>query len=229
MDENLWAMDENIWATVDTYITDRVVQATAEMSEALASAEAAGLPPIAVSAPQGKLLNLLARMVKAQRILEIGTLGAYSTIWLAKGLPTGGRLLSLEISDKHAEVARANLARAGLDSVAEVRVGPALESLPKLEAEGAGPFDLFFIDADKANIPEYFDWAVRLSHPGSVIVVDNVVRQGALADPASSDPNVVGVRKLHELIADRDDVSATTIQTVGSKGYDGLTFAVVNG
>jgi predicted O-methyltransferase YrrM len=222
-------MEENLWATVDGYITERVVQPAQVMSDALASAQAAGLPPIAVSAPQGKLLNLLARMVDARRILEIGTLGAYSTIWLAKALPEGGRLLSLEISDKHAEVARANLARAGLESVAEVRVGPALESLPQLKSEGAGPFDLFFIDADKANIPDYFDWAVRLSHPGSVIVVDNVVRQGALADSGSTDPNVVGVRKLHELISGRDDVSATTIQTVGSKGYDGLTVAVVNG
>jgi predicted O-methyltransferase YrrM len=223
-------MSEDLWSTVDAYVTDRAVRPEPAMSGALARAQAAGLPPIAVSAPLGKLLQLLARILDARKVLEIGTLGGYSTIWMARALPADGRLVTLEIDPAHADVARANIAEAGLADVAEVRLGPALESLPALASEGAGPFDLTFIDADKANVPDYFDWAIRLSRPGGVIAVDNVVRNGALVDESSSDPNVVGVRRLHEMIAGLGDrVSATTIQTVGSKGYDGVTVAVVNG
>jgi predicted O-methyltransferase YrrM len=159
----------------------------------------------------------------------MGTLGAYSTIWMARALPPDGRLISLEVDPRHAEVATANLAAAGVDTVAEIRVGPALETLPKLAEEGAGPFDLVFIDADKANIPEYVDWSIRLSRPGTVIVVDNVVRDGALLDDSGRKPDVVGVRRLHEALGSDSRVSATTIQTAGAKGYDGFTLAVVQG
>jgi predicted O-methyltransferase YrrM len=217
------------WTAVDDYVTGLVVKPDAALENALDATAGAGMPAIAVSAPQGKLLGLLARIRGARRILEMGTLGAYSTIWLARALPADGRLVSLEVDPRHAEVARANLAAAGLDEVAEVRVGPALETLPKLAEEGVGPFDLVFIDADKANIPAYFDWSVRLSRPGTVIVVDNVVRNGALLDDSGQKPDVVGVRRLHEQLAVDRRVSATTVQTVGTKGYDGFTLAVVEG
>jgi predicted O-methyltransferase YrrM len=217
------------WTAVDEYVTGLVVKPDAALDEALDATAGAGMPAIAVSAPQGKLLGLLARIRGARQILEMGTLGAYSTIWLARALPAGGHLISLEVDPRHAEVARANLAAAGLDRVAEVRVGPALETLPKLAEEGVGPFDLVFIDADKANIPAYFDWSVRLSRPGTVIVVDNVVRNGALLDDSGQRPEVVGVRRLHEQLAVDQRVTATTIQTVGTKGYDGFTLAVVEG
>ena len=222
------------WQKVDSFIEEHVVRADPVLTAASQAAADAGLPPIAVSAAQGKLLRLLVSAIGARRILEIGTLAGYSTIWLAGALPEGGRLISLEVEPRHAEVARSNLARAGLDSVAEVRIGPALETLETLAREGDGSdgrggFDLTFIDADKVNIPRYFDWAVRLSRPGALIIVDNVVRNGALVDPDSDDPNVAGVRRFQELLAGRDDVSATTIQTVGAKGYDGFTLAVVKG
>jgi predicted O-methyltransferase YrrM len=217
------------WSAIDDYINESVVQPDNALDNALAATAAAGMPAIAVSAAQGKMLNLFARMIGARRVLEIGTLGGYSTIWLARALPAGGRLISLEIDQRHAEVARGNVAAAGVSDLVEIRVGPALESLPKLEAEARANFDLTFIDADKANIPEYFEWAVKLSHPGGVIVVDNVVRNGALGDPTNSDPNVIGVRRLHDLIAAMPgQVTATTIQTVGSKGYDGFTLAVIS-
>ena len=219
-------MTQDQWTAVDEYVSGLVVRPDPALESALAATADAGMPPIAVSAPQGKLLAILARMVGAERILEIGTLGGYSTIWLGRALPAGGKLISLEIDAKHADVARKNLAAAGLDGVAEVRVGPALDALPALGAEG--PFDLTFIDADKANIPAYFDWAVRLSRPGSVVVVDNVVRNGALIDAATVDDSVRGVRRLHEALESDDRVTATTIQTVGSKGYDGFTIALVD-
>lgn len=209
---------------MDDYIIRTLVHPDEALREALVATEEAGMPAISVSAPQGKLLNLIAHSVGARAVLEIGTLGAYSTIWLARALPADGRVLSLELSERHADVARANLERAGLSGVAEVLVGPALDTLPTLVGQ---QFDLVFIDADKANIPQYFDWAVRLSRPGTVILVDNVVRDGKLADSASTDENVAGVRTLHEQLAQRDDVSATTIQTVGAKGYDGFTLAIV--
>ena len=222
-------MSEELWAKVDEYITTTVVQPDAALEDALAATSAAGLPAIAVSAPQGKLLALLATLVGATRVLEIGTLGGYSTIWMARALPPDGTLISLEVDPHHAEVARKNIASAGLGRVAEVRLGAALDVLPQLEAEAAGPFDLSFVDADKVNIPAYFDWCVKLSRPGAVIVVDNVVRKGAVVDSGSDDSAVQGVRGFNELLAIDRRVSATTIQTVGAKGYDGFTLAVVLG
>jgi predicted O-methyltransferase YrrM len=216
------------WAAVDEYITDLLVSPDAALDDAIAATAAAGMPPIAVSAPQGKFLALLVQIRGARRILEIGTLGGYSTIWMARALPADGRMVSLEVDPKHVEVAQANLEKAGVASSVEIRLGAALDTLPKLAEEGAGPFDLVFIDADKAHIPEYFDWSVKLSRPGTIIVVDNVVRNGALLDRSGEKPDVVGVRRLHEQLATDDRVSATTIQTVGSKGYDGFTLAVVS-
>lgn len=220
-------MTEERWTAVDRYITDLLVPPDADLEAALQASDAAGLPAIAVSPSQGKLLHLLARAQGAQAILEIGTLAGYSTIWLARALPPGGRLITLEADPKHAEVARANLARAGLADVVDVRLGRALDSLPELAAQRRGPFDLTFIDADKQSIPEYFTWALRLSAPGSLIIVDNVVRGGAVLDADSDDPNVQGTRRLHELLAAEPRVSATTIQTVGAKGYDGFAIALV--
>ena len=218
-------MSQKTWTAVDDYFNDRMVGSEEALAAALAASRAAGLPDIAVSAPQGKLLNLLARAMGARRILEIGTLGGYSAIWLARSLPPGGRLISLEYSAKHAQVARANLAAAGLSGVAEVRVGRGVDLMSAL----AGPFDFFFIDADKPGYPDYFRGCLGLSRPGSVMVFDNVVRDGAVVDEHSSDPAVRGVRQLQEDIAAEPRVSATAIQTVGSKGYDGFCMAVVNG
>ena len=220
-------MTESQWSAVDRYITDLHIGPDAALDAALDASVAAGLPAIAVAPNQGKLLHLLARMLHARAILEIGTLGGYSTIWLARALAPGGRLVTLEFDPKHAAVARENIARAGLGDVVDLRVGRALDTLPLLEREGAGPFDLAFIDADKQSIPEYFEWALRLSHPGSLIVVDNVVRSGAVVDAESTDPDIQGVRRFNELLARETRVSATTIQTVGTKGYDGLAFVLV--
>jgi predicted O-methyltransferase YrrM len=220
-------MSEEQWAAVDRYITDLLVPSDAALDEALRASAEAGLPSINVSPNQGKFLQLLAMLRPARTILEIGTLGGYSTIWLARALPAGGRLVTLEAEPKHLEVARANLARAGLAGVVELRLGPALETLPQLEAEDRGPFDLIFIDADKPATPDYFRWAVRLSHPGSLIIVDNVVRTGAVVDAESDDPDVQGVRRFYELLAAEPRVSASAIQTVGSKGYDGFAIALV--
>jgi predicted O-methyltransferase YrrM len=220
-------MTQDQWTAVDRYLTDLFIQPDPALEAALHASAAAGLPPIQVSPTQGKLLHLLARLQGARAILEIGTLGGYSTIWLARALPTGGRLITLEIDPKRAEIAHANFARAGLADVVELRLGPALETLPRLAAEGRGPFDLIFIDADRPNNPEYFAWALKLSHRGSLIIVDNVVRKGAVIDAASSDPDIQGVRRLNELLAAEPRVSATAIQTVGSKGYDGFALALV--
>jgi predicted O-methyltransferase YrrM len=217
------------WSAVDEYVNGLVVRPDAALDQALASTAAAGMPAIAVSAAQGKLLHLYARMIGARRILEVGTLGGYSTIWMARALPADGRIISLEIDPRHAEVARTNLSRAGVDHLAEVRIGPALESLTKMAAEGEGRFDLVFIDADKANIPEYFTLSSKLLRPGGVIIVDNVVRNGGVLDGSGKDPNVAGVRRFNDLLATLPDVSATTVQTVGSKGYDGFTLAIVGG
>lgn len=221
-------MTQASWDDVDRYLNSVLAPHDGALDAALASSAAAGLPEIAVTPTQGKLLWLLARAIGARRILEIGTLGGYSTIWLARALPPDGRLITLEADPKHAQVARANLARAGLERVAEVRLGRALEVFPALEAEQAGPFDLIFIDADKANIPEYFSWSLRHSRPGSLIVVDNVIREGAVTDASSTDPNVVGVRRLNQVLASDPHVGATAIQTVGSKGWDGFAIALVN-
>jgi predicted O-methyltransferase YrrM len=185
------------------------------------------MPPIHVTPTQGKLLHLLARAIGARSILEIGTLGGYSTIWMARALPEDGRLISLEYNARHAEVATRNIARAGLERIAQVRVGPALESLPKLADENPAPFDLVFIDADKSNNPQYVEWALRLTRSGSLIVVDNVVRQGRVTDPDSADPDVVGTRTALELIARHPRLTGTALQTVGSKGHDGFALARV--
>lgn len=220
---------QRTWDAVDNYFTEWLVGNDPALEAALEANEAAGLPPISVAPTQGKLLHLLARACHARRILEIGTLGGYSTIWLARALPADGHLITLEADPKHAEVARANLARAELSAVVDVRVGKALDTLPTLASEAAGPFDLIFIDADKVSNADYFAWGVQLSRPGSVIIVDNVVRGGAVADATSDDPSVQGVRRLHEAIATDHRVSATALQTVGVKGYDGLTLALVTG
>lgn len=220
-------MDEERWAAVDRYLTELLVPSDPSLESTLRTSSEEGLPPIQVSPPQGKLLQLLARIQGTRRILEIGTLGGYSTIWLARALPPDGRLITLEANPDHAEVARANVARAGLEGVVEVREGPALTSLPQLAKENGGPFDLIFIDADKPAYPEYLEWALKLSRRGSVIVADNVIRGGAVADPNSVDPNVQGIRRFHELLAGERRVSATAIQTVGSKGYDGFALAFV--
>jgi predicted O-methyltransferase YrrM len=220
-------MGSERWAEVDEYVSGLLAPHDEVLEGALAASERAGLPAIQVSPPQGKLLQLLAQMLGARTILEFGTLGGYSTIWLGRGLPEGGRLITLEADPSYAGVARENISRAGLDDVVELRVGPALEVLPELEGEGAGPFDLTFIDADKAHTPDYFSWALEHSHPGSAIVADNVVRDGALVDLDDSDPAIEAQRRFHEMLAEEPRVSATTIQTVGSKGYDGFTLALV--
>ncbi len=215
------------WEAVDGYIARMLVGEDAALAAALRESAAAGLPPIAVSPAQGKLLRLLVMIHGAQRILEVGTLGGYSTIWLAGALGPAGRLLTLEVEPSYARVAGENIARAGLSEQVEQRVGPALEAMQGLLAEGAGPFELIFIDADKPTTPDYFRLALELSRPGGVIITDNVVRDGALADDASEDAGVLGMRGLHELIAAEPRVNATTIQTVGSKGYDGFTLALI--
>lgn len=222
-------MTQETWSAVDHYLESALLPADPILNAALAASDAAGLPHIAVSATQGKLLHLLAQMQGARRILEVGTLGGYSTIWLARALPIGGRLVTLELEPKHAVVARANLDRAGLRERVEIRLGPATESLAQLQAEGVEPFDLIFIDADKPNNPAYLKWAVKLARRGSLIVVDNVVREGEILDPASADPNVQGTRALFELLSAEPRLASTAIQTVGSKKYDGFAMAVVIG
>jgi len=211
------------WDAVDRFIADHLLENDPALQAALEASEAAGLPAINVAANQGKLLMLLAQAISARRILEIGTLGGYSTIWLARGLAPGGRLVTLEANPAYAEIARANIARAGIGETVEVRVGRAQDTLPGLE----GPFDLIFIDADKPNTPDYFQWALRLARPGSLIVVDNVVRQGAVLDAASGDANVQGMRRFFELAATDPRVSGTALQTVGAKGHDGLAILLV--
>lgn len=221
-------MSHDQWSAVDKYIANRLIAPVEAQAETLRNNKSAGLPAIDVSPPQGKLLNLLARSVRAKKILEIGTLGGYSTIWLARALEPGGRLVTLEFDPKHAEVARQNIAREELSNVVDLRVGPALENLPKLEQEEAGPFDFSFIDADKQNNANYFTWALRMSRPGSLIIVDNVIREGAVIDDSNIDPGVNGTRDLFDAIAIEPRVSATAVQTVGSKGWDGFAIAIVN-
>ncbi len=220
-------MTNQLWTDVDRYLTDRLIPPDAALDAALATSATAGLPEIAVSPNHGKLLHLLAKIQGARKILEIGTLGGYSTIWLALALAPGGHLITLENDPRHADVARANLGNAGLGRIVQVRVGAALDTLPQLVAEGRGPFDLIFIDADKVNTPAYFTWALTLSRPGSLIVVDNVVRDGAVADASSTDQAVQGMRQFLELVRSEPRVEATAIQTVGIKGYDGLALVRV--
>jgi predicted O-methyltransferase YrrM len=213
------------WAAVDRYLASLLVKPDPALDETLEAAAAAGLPPHEVSPLQGKLLEVLARAVAARAILELGTLGGYSTIRLAQAMPPGGRLVTLEANPQYADVARANVARAGLADVVDVRVGPALEMLPHLR----GPFDLVFIDADKQTNPDYLAWALRLSRPGTLIVADNVVRGGAVADADSTDPTVQGIRRFYERLAADPRLAATAVQTVGVKGHDGFAIAVVLG
>ncbi|MEU6185482.1 O-methyltransferase [Nocardia sp. NPDC047038] len=216
------------WADVDSYLVETLV-ADPDSDAALEANKAAGLPAIDVSPPQGKFLHLLARTVGARRVLEIGTLGGYSTIWLARAVGPKGRVVTLEFAARHAEVARANLDRAGVGDRVEIRVGAALDSLPVLAQEDPEPFDLVFIDADKVNNANYVLWALRLTRPGSVIIVDNVVRGGTIADERSEDPNAQASRELVELLTAEPSLDATVVQTVGAKGWDGFAYAVVNG
>ena len=220
-------MSQQTWTAVDDYFNGLLVEEDEALLAAAADSESAGLPPHQVAPNQGKLLHLLAMLRGARTILEIGTLGGYSTIWLARALPEDGRLVTLEADEAYAAVAAANVSRAGLDRTVDIRVGKALDWLPRLAQEGAGPFDLVFIDADKPSNPAYLEWALELTRPGSVIVGDNVVRDGAVTDPASADPRVQGVRRFTELIAEHPRLTATTVQTVGAKGYDGFTLALV--
>jgi len=220
-------MPEDQWTAVDQYFSEQLLPSDPVLEAALESSVTAGLPPISVSPNQGKFLQMLAQIVGARSILEIGTLGGYSTIWLARGLGANGRVITLEVDAKHAEVARLNFSRAGLQGVVELRIGNALETLPQLFAERRSPFDFIFIDADKENIPAYFEWALRLSRPGTLIVVDNVVRDGAVIDPDSSDPRVQGVRRFIEQLGAESRASGTAIQTVGIKGYDGFAIVLV--
>lgn len=220
-------MTTAIWTNVDRYINDMLVPSDAALDAAMDASNAAGLPAIAVTPSHGKLLHLLARIQGARRILEIGTLGGYSTIWLARALPTGGRLVTLEADPMHADIALANISRAGLADRVDLRVGRALETLPLLAAEGGGAFDLTFIDADKRNIPDYFMFALKLSRKGSLIIVDNVVREGAVIDPENEDPDVVGIRRFNSLLSAEPRVSAAAIQTVGAKGHDGFALVLV--
>jgi predicted O-methyltransferase YrrM len=222
-------MGSDQWTEVDQYLAGLFAPPDPVLEQALESADAAGMPPIYVSPIQGRLLYLLARAVRAQRILEIGTLAAYSTIWLARGLEPGGRLVTLEINPEHAAVAQANLTRAGLSESVEVRLGNALDSLTELAASGSAPFDLVFIDADKPGTPDYVSWAIQLTRPGALIVVDNIVRGGRISDPATADTNARGMQVALELLAKDPRVTGAALQTVGSKGWDGFAIAVVAG
>jgi predicted O-methyltransferase YrrM len=215
------------WAAVDEYVTGLLSPDDEQLAAAVAAAGAAGLPAIQVSPPQGKLLYLLAKTIGARRALEFGTLGGYSAIWLARALPDGGLLTTLEADPKHAQVATASIERAGLADRVDLRIGPALEALPQLAEEGAGPFDLVFIDADKANTPAYFEWSLERTRPGGLIVADNVIRDGALIDESNEEPAIAAQRRFHEMLAAEPRVEATTIQTVGVKGYDGFSLMLV--
>jgi predicted O-methyltransferase YrrM len=211
-----------LWTAVDDYLIGKLIEPDAALEAAIEASEAAGLPPIQVTPLQGKMLHLFALMVGARRILEIGTLGGYSTIWMARALPPEGRLVTLEFSPKHAAVARENLTRAGVSDRVDLREGAALDTLPKLAEEGVGPFDLVFIDADKENNVPYLDWSLRLAHPGTIIVTDNVVREGKVIDGNSDSPMIQGTRRFFDAVSVEPRVSATAIQTVGGKTYDGF-------
>jgi predicted O-methyltransferase YrrM len=219
-------VSEDQWTAVDHYIADHLVASDVALDAALAGSAANGLPAINVAPNQGKLLHVLARSIGAKRILEVGTLGGYSTIWLARALAPGGKLITLEYEAKHANVARANIERAGLAKVVEIRLGKAIDTLPVIAAEGGPPFDFVFIDADKPGNADYFAWAVKMTRVGGLIIVDNVVRQGEVMDPAG-DANAQGARRLFEAMAKEPRVSATAVQTVGSKKWDGFAIAVV--
>ncbi|MDQ2667860.1 MAG: O-methyltransferase [Gemmatimonadota bacterium] len=221
-------MSETPWADVDRYLIDLLIPADEALDYTVKASAAAGLPSIAVAPPFGRLLHILARVAGARRILEIGTLGGYSTIWLARAVGRGGLVTTLELDPKHAALAEANIAHAGLLESVDIRLGRAADTLASIHGEGGAPYDMIFIDADKASIPEYFTWSLKLARPGSLMVVDNVIREGAVIDGTSTDPNVIGVRRFNEMLAAESRVTATTIQTVGMKGYDGATFLIVN-
>lgn len=215
------------WTAVDQYLSDLLLPADPVLNPVLESSAAAALPAINVSPTQGKLLNLMARMCSAKRILEIGTLGGYSTIWLARALPADGKLITLEAEPKHAKVATANIDRAGFSKLVEVRLGPALQTLSHLVDQKSPPFDFIFIDADKPGYPDYLEWSLKLSRPGTVIVADNIIRDGAIIDPKHEDPRVQAVRQFNQMLGSNPHLSATALQTVGSKGYDGFAVALV--
>jgi predicted O-methyltransferase YrrM len=220
-------MGQEIWEAVDIFLDKMMIPHDSALEDALAAAAAAELPAIQVSSVQGKFLHLLARILGARIILEIGTLGGYSTIWMARALPEGGRIITLEADPKHAEVAQKNFVRAGVESKVELRLGKALDTLPQVAADGLGPFDLFFIDANKSNMPEYFEWSLKLARKGSVIIVDNVVREGAILDEKSKDADIQGVRRFLEMVGKEKRVSGTALQTVSTKNYDGFAFVLV--
>ena len=222
-------MSQDRWTAVERYFGDLLFPPDPALDAALADSVAAGLPPINVSAAQGRLLALMAQMIQARRILEIGTLGGYSTIWLARALAAGGRIVTLEIDARHADVARRHFERAAVSDRIDLRVGPAQETLPAIQAEGVGPFDLIFVDADKPSYPEYLEWSIRLSRPGGVIIVDNIVRDGAVVDEHTADARVQGVRRFNAALALERRVTATAIQLVGAKGYDGFAVMIVKG
>lgn len=220
-------MTQKLWDDVDEYIEKVIVNEDSALTDAIRDSRNSGLPEINVTAPQGKMLHILAKSVAAKKILEMGTLGAYSTIWLARSLPEDGKLISLELQEKHARVATKNLERAGLSSKVNIILGPALESLAKLQEGNEGPFDFIFIDADKGNYPDYFRHALKLSHSGTLIVIDNVVRNGTIIDTTNRDQNADGVVRMYELFKELKGFTATTIQTVGKKGYDGFSLVLV--
>ena len=221
-------MSQDLWGRVDEYIVDKLVDESGALEAALAANEAAGLPAIDVSAAQGKFLNLMVTTTGARRVLEIGTLGGYSTIWMAQALPADGELVTLEFDPHHAEVAERNIARAGLGEAVRVIVGPAAETLPQLAADNPEPFDFIFIDADKPNNPIYLDWAIKLGRPGTVIILDNVIRDGQVIEPDSVDPRVVGTRAAFDMISSHPRLRATALQTVGSKGWDGFALMALD-
>jgi len=218
---------KDVWESVEQYLDNVLVMQDSALKDGLAAAEAAKLPAIQVASGQGKLLHLLARMMGARNILEIGTLGGYSTIWMARALPEGGKIITLEADPKHADVARKNFARAGVETKVELRLGKALDTLPQIESEGRGPFDMFFIDANKSNMPEYFEWSLKLARTGSVIIADNVVREGAVLDANSKDADIQGIRRFLEMVGKEKRVSGTALQTVSSKSYDGFALVLV--
>ena len=220
-------MNQKVWAAVEQYLDKMLIPPDPALKESLAAAAKAKLPAIQVSSVQGKMLHLMALMIGARKILEIGTLGGYSTIWMARALPEGGRLITLEADPKHADVARRNFARAGVESKVELRLGKALDTLPQVAADGLGPFDMFFIDANKSNMPEYFEWSLKLARKGSVIIADNVVREGAVLDAKSKDADIRGVRRFLEMVGKEKRVSGTALQTVGTKSYDGFATVLV--
>ena len=219
--------NQDVWESVEQYLDKVLVMQDSALQDSLASAEAAKLPAIQVSSGQGKMLHLMARILGARNILEIGTLAGYSTIWMARALPEGGRIITLEADPKHADVARKNFARAGVETKVELRLGKALDTLPQIAAEGRGPFDMFFIDANKSNMPEYFEWSLKLARTGSFIIADNVVREGAVLDPNSKDPDIQGIRRFLNMVGKEKRASGTALQTVSSKSYDGFALVLV--